>query len=362
VSGFFEILDAEIHIPVISALYKEFVGSELSFLDVVCLLGAAPATIIHKVVTGGDSLFRDDAHYRGIIACRSLPELQRQIWGGTVSIQKPGGPQAISEVHIASTLAPEQLRRAVHTNFSQALSESQAQTHAGADANDAIAKEVVKADTDKRVDFGLAVFASVSAALYSYMKMWNIAERQNGGSPSPILEKLLSVYYLGILAPNATSFVPGREPGEWDYANGTMAALCLLKVLVDCVDWDSDVGPYEFFVIGDDGKKVRGDKEKVKRYWGGYASPMLDTVLAFGWAAVITGSLVVKHNKKKGTKASEALAYTYNMFGNLGGMFSALTCEKLDAKWRLGGALGVQIGMQYYAMFAMAQGLTVILE
>jgi hypothetical protein len=44
-------LDAPLNIPIFSPLYKEFVKDDLSFLDLVCLIGAIPTTIIYKLIT-----------------------------------------------------------------------------------------------------------------------------------------------------------------------------------------------------------------------------------------------------------------------------------------------------------------------
>ncbi|KIJ50138.1 hypothetical protein M422DRAFT_245944 [Sphaerobolus stellatus SS14] len=45
-------LNAPINIPVISSVYKSVAGDDLSFMDLICLVGAIPATIGYKVVTG----------------------------------------------------------------------------------------------------------------------------------------------------------------------------------------------------------------------------------------------------------------------------------------------------------------------
>jgi hypothetical protein len=50
--AFLDILDATIEIPVISALYKEISGDDLTLLDAVCLVMAIPATICGKLITG----------------------------------------------------------------------------------------------------------------------------------------------------------------------------------------------------------------------------------------------------------------------------------------------------------------------
>jgi hypothetical protein len=47
-------------IPVISKVYKTFTGSDLSFLDLICLLVAIPTTVIYKLVNDGETPFTKD--------------------------------------------------------------------------------------------------------------------------------------------------------------------------------------------------------------------------------------------------------------------------------------------------------------
>jgi hypothetical protein len=47
-----QMLDAPIRIPILSKLYKDISGNELSILDVVCLVLAVPSTVLYKAVAG----------------------------------------------------------------------------------------------------------------------------------------------------------------------------------------------------------------------------------------------------------------------------------------------------------------------
>ncbi|GKZ38055.1 hypothetical protein AbraIFM66950_009969 [Aspergillus brasiliensis] len=49
--AFFAVLDAPLNIPVLSPIYKDISGDQLSFLDLACLVGAIPATVIYKAIT-----------------------------------------------------------------------------------------------------------------------------------------------------------------------------------------------------------------------------------------------------------------------------------------------------------------------
>jgi hypothetical protein len=52
IEGMVDLLDAPISIPILSNIYQDIAGSELSFLDLACLVVAIPATIIYKLVAG----------------------------------------------------------------------------------------------------------------------------------------------------------------------------------------------------------------------------------------------------------------------------------------------------------------------
>jgi hypothetical protein len=55
-----DMMKETIKIPVISKVYKTFTGSDLSILDLACLLTAIPITVIYKLANGGDAPFTSD--------------------------------------------------------------------------------------------------------------------------------------------------------------------------------------------------------------------------------------------------------------------------------------------------------------
>lgn len=48
-----QLLENEIHIPIISYLYQKITGSQLTILDLLCLIAAVPCTILYKIFFGG---------------------------------------------------------------------------------------------------------------------------------------------------------------------------------------------------------------------------------------------------------------------------------------------------------------------
>ncbi|HEX5303469.1 MAG TPA: hypothetical protein VFW50_41405 [Streptosporangiaceae bacterium] len=75
-AGVADVLDTAIDIPVISSLYKEIAGDDLSLLDVACLIGAIPATICGKLFTGA-APFPDDARTAALIGAADFATIQR---------------------------------------------------------------------------------------------------------------------------------------------------------------------------------------------------------------------------------------------------------------------------------------------
>ncbi|KAF5650608.1 putative RNA-directed DNA polymerase from transposon X-element [Fusarium sp. NRRL 52700] len=62
----FNMLDSSIDIPILSQIYKLITGDDLTILDLVCFVGAIPATIMFKVATG-KAPFPDDASVQSCI-------------------------------------------------------------------------------------------------------------------------------------------------------------------------------------------------------------------------------------------------------------------------------------------------------
>lgn len=75
IQGVLDILDAKIEIPVLSWLYKEITGNDLSFLDVICLVLAIPTTLLYKISTD-KAPFPDDATTTALIDATSWDELR----------------------------------------------------------------------------------------------------------------------------------------------------------------------------------------------------------------------------------------------------------------------------------------------
>ena len=93
--GVVGLLDTAIDIPVISGLYREISGDDLSVLDVACLILAIPVTIAGKIL-GGTAPFPDDATTASLIAAPDFAAIQR--------IRNPR--QAFAAAHLQAANAP----------------------------------------------------------------------------------------------------------------------------------------------------------------------------------------------------------------------------------------------------------------
>jgi hypothetical protein len=76
VDGVVGLLDTAIDLPVISGLYKEISGDDMSLLDVICLIVAIPATICVKLFSGA-APFPDDATTAALIGAPDFATIQQ---------------------------------------------------------------------------------------------------------------------------------------------------------------------------------------------------------------------------------------------------------------------------------------------
>lgn len=86
VQGTIDVLTAKLDIPVLSWLYHELTGEDLSFLDVVCLVAAIPVTIVYKVATLAATQTEKapfpegDPFTNGLLAAKNWSQIQAQFY------------------------------------------------------------------------------------------------------------------------------------------------------------------------------------------------------------------------------------------------------------------------------------------
>ncbi|MDP9049637.1 MAG: hypothetical protein M3O31_02795, partial [Acidobacteriota bacterium] len=103
VQGVMSALTTKLEIPVLSWLYAKFTdGADLTFLDLVCLVAAIPATVIFKVVAQ-KAPFPDDAVTGAILAATDFKSLQ-QIYRQQVAVHAQSALVATPNSYLAKTL------------------------------------------------------------------------------------------------------------------------------------------------------------------------------------------------------------------------------------------------------------------
>ncbi|MBS4097669.1 MAG: hypothetical protein KGZ83_12630 [Sulfuricella sp.] len=89
--GVMDLLNTTIDIPVLSWLYKEISGNDLTFLDLFCLIGAIPVTIVYKLAKS-EAPFPDGAPLTTqLINASSFAELQAVFHEGRSSTVRDSG-------------------------------------------------------------------------------------------------------------------------------------------------------------------------------------------------------------------------------------------------------------------------------
>lgn len=76
IEGLLSVLTATIDIPVLSWLYKELTGNDLSFLDVICLIAAIPATIGYKLAVNTAPFPQGDSFTEGLLNATSFDQIK----------------------------------------------------------------------------------------------------------------------------------------------------------------------------------------------------------------------------------------------------------------------------------------------
>ena len=100
--GVVEVLNATIDIPIISSIYKQVTGDDLSLLDVACLVAAIPVTIAYKLITK-TTPFPDNPTTQSLI---EAPDFQtvRRICNGAHTPEPAGTEDRLLAATISASL------------------------------------------------------------------------------------------------------------------------------------------------------------------------------------------------------------------------------------------------------------------
>jgi len=75
-TGLLDHLDHPLHIPIISAIYKQISGDDLTILNRICLIGAIPTNIIFKLI-GNVAPYPDTLHTAALISASDFATLSK---------------------------------------------------------------------------------------------------------------------------------------------------------------------------------------------------------------------------------------------------------------------------------------------
>jgi len=197
ISGLVDMLDAPLDIPVLSSLYKSISGDTLTFLDLICLVGAIPATIIFKLSTGNVP-YPDNSMTTALINATDFSTLSSLIVGGQV--------QQVSAVKLTDSAS------AVKNRSLAAISSSKVQSIVAATLN-----------------IG-ALFGSGALAYFSALKWVSQTLGVNG-----VYSKACFASYLVYVAPSITSFWASDQTDWWIVMNNIITGVAIGKAFLDVV-------------------------------------------------------------------------------------------------------------------------------
>ncbi|HEY2265584.1 MAG TPA: hypothetical protein VGI96_23365 [Streptosporangiaceae bacterium] len=195
--GVVGLLEVAIDIPVVSGLYREISGDDLSLLDVACLIVAIPVTICGKLL-GGTTPFPDDATTAALIGAPDFATIQR--------IRNP--PQA----------------------FAAALELAVSAPHDDSDPGDPyskLTKDLVLASAI------MALFGENAENFINSLRRSPYPEV----SEMPLLPVLAAGFYLPYNAPSFFGDIPNLASGDvttWpDWLNLTLTSVMAIKAFAD---------------------------------------------------------------------------------------------------------------------------------
>ena len=267
-----DLLDAPINIPIISPIYKQISGDDLSFLDLITLVGAIPATIMYKLMSG-KSPYPDNAQTTALINAPDFSTLQK-IMAGEATVTTPkqnfsARHSALKEIQKSNAHARPQLKLAVDANALQ------------------IASIIF--------DFG-ALFGSAFTAYFAYIK-FNLPD---GEVPPNVVRYCSCASYLLYVGPDIVGMF--SSPGAWyTQMNDTVTWIATLKTFADNT---------ELLVTKDT--------------WNNKISPVLESVINLVWIVPDAAQLV-----KSGFQATDYVSFSANLAFDLSGVLTVVF-SKLD--------------------------------
>jgi hypothetical protein len=297
ISGFLDLLDAPIDIPILSSIYKYISGDQLSILDLVCLVGAIPGTIIYKIFTG-QTPFPNDSNTQALINAPDFATLQNLLNPKTPSPAKPSPPT----VHptVAAALTTEQPGKP-----SPASSHPQIQSLSSVHVLAAADQAAPPVQTESSAPSGLDTINKICniLAFPGSLLVANCAikKHQTEGLPSTSIRAIAAASYLLYVAPDISGAFYSST--EW-YVQMNYA----ITIVATVKTWADNT------VI-------------LSNYsnWNDYASPILESIINATWLTTAIAPIVANTSPK----ASDWCSMGANLAFDIGGVITFLTIKKI---------------------------------
>jgi hypothetical protein len=194
-------LNKPIEIPVLSTLYKTFAGSELTLLDLACLLTAIPLNVVYKLSNGQQAPFPDSQATTDLINATSFAEfIAAMPAAAPVKTPAAATPQGLQATSLGDT-----------NNGYQVWTDDQTAYWTG-------------------VGNICAFFGSAGIIVTSIWKAENPYSKKAAYA--------YAVFYLPYIAPDIIALVQySHQPNKYwyNYFNAAIASVCTVKSLVDAI-------------------------------------------------------------------------------------------------------------------------------
>ncbi len=202
--GFMDLLTDTIDIPVISWLYKELTDDDLSFLDLICLIAAIPATIVYKIAHDATPFPKNDSFTNGLLAASSFDQVRSQFFTATTQVMLKSQP--MSNVASITMLA-------------------------------AVADDSPVLDDAKLKVFGLVsgIFALVGSIVLivvtTIQRVFEVIPLENNKPKT--LALIGAIANVAYVSPNIATFINAKTDNWWQQMNNVLTGISIVKGFVN---------------------------------------------------------------------------------------------------------------------------------
>ncbi|KAF9069721.1 hypothetical protein BDP27DRAFT_1363075 [Rhodocollybia butyracea] len=260
-SGLVDMLDAPLEIPILSSLYESISGDTLTFLDLFCLIGAIPATILFKL-EAGSAPYPDNSATTALINATDFSTLSSLLINGQpVSAMTAKG--VVTTLDLAATKTPRK-----PTDIASIC------LNAG------------------------AYYGSVALDIFSALK-WALEE----GAVVPVpLSAACFASYLVFAAPALTSYWAPDQTDWWIKMNNVISDVAIGKTFLDAVAVSITANA--------------GVAAKLINVWK-MASPIAECCINLVWLVADVGIYLASQNQ-----LADIVTYIGAVFFDIGGMLA----------------------------------------